>query len=223
MTTAERFWNPGPYQQLPRRIPLFQNETIASFITRLAAANHIAVDDMHDHLGGWEPDRDWINLEWTSFATGYSIETLIDRLPGFTRPDLERLPIGTACRRCAVRRGVLGPVTIYRDLHLNVCLRHRLWIGGDSHATQKDVTSFPDLIRAQRQHNLLMHRHGVQTTTAAFTTASQALQHGTDFATYPDAVALTGILISERQPPPEPSNPRPRSPRRAGADIHQII
>ncbi|NNH75834.1 hypothetical protein HLB23_39295 [Nocardia uniformis] len=202
---------------------MFHNETTPSFVARLAAANHITPEDMHGYLGGSDPD--WIDLEWTSIATGYPVETLVDRLPAFAYPGLHRLTIGTTCRHCAARRNTTSPVEIYRDPHSNVCLRHQLWIGGHGHQSQLDLTALPEVTASQRIHRRLARRHGTHPTAIAFHDASeiahrrtrqptwpthlrQRLENGfyqqdplqattteIDIITYPDAVTMTTILV----------------------------
>ena len=76
-------------------------------------------------------------------------------------PEGFRQTLRPACRRCAARYGITGPVACYLPPHLTVCRRHRLWIGPSarSHDGQLDVSPFPEILRAQRRHLALAHQH----------------------------------------------------------------
>ena len=66
-----------------------------------------------------------------------------------------------ACHRCTARYGITGPVACYLPPHRTVCRRHRLWTGpsATSHASQLDVSPFPEVLRAQRRHRHLAQLH----------------------------------------------------------------
>ena len=66
-----------------------------------------------------------------------------------------------ACRRCTARYGITEPVACHLPPHLTVCRRHRLWTGpaARSHASQLDVSRFPEVLRAQHRHRHLAQLH----------------------------------------------------------------
>ena len=223
--TAPRI-NHGPRQRLPRTVKPFRDETAHSFLRRLAAANHVSVTDLQPLIGSVGGKRP--NPEWVSIVTGWPESVLVDRLHGLTAPEPRHQPTGTLCRFCAARRNVFEQVTVYRHLHINVCLRHQLWIGGNHHTQQLDISPLPELLTAQRTHHRLVRRHGIESADAAYTDATRIIDRWmeqpastirrerrlrtcfpgrhtqdpiswteTEIVNYPEAVALTGILISE--------------------------
>ncbi|MEV4125025.1 hypothetical protein [Nocardia sp. NPDC049707] len=161
-----------------------------------------------------------------SIATGLPDHALSYRLPELRSPSFIEFPTGPACRFCAARRGIVEPVTIYRDSYAKLCLRHRVWVGGDNLDTQVDVSALPELTNAQRRHrNLVRHRPGYAE--FVYTTAERIVsgwtarrlwgesrdrrlftlfgdeparfpRDSTEFniANYPEIVSLTSILIS---------------------------
>ncbi len=76
-------------------------------------------------------------------------------------PEGFRRMLRPACRRCAARRGIAEPIACHLPPHLTICRRHRLWIGPSArdHAGQLDVSSFPEIFRAQRRHLSLVRHH----------------------------------------------------------------
>jgi hypothetical protein len=63
--------------------------------------------------------------------------------------------------------------------HQTVCRRHRLWIGPSarSHAVQLDISSFPEIGRAQRRHLALVHHHDWWQAGTAVSDATRAIHH----------------------------------------------
>jgi hypothetical protein len=94
-------------------------------------------------------------------------------------PEGFRQTLRPACRRCAARYGITGPVACYLPPHLTVCRRHRLWIGPSarSHDGQLDVSPFPEILRAQRRHLALTHQHDWWHVNNAVSDATRAIHH----------------------------------------------
>lgn len=167
-----------PRQPLPRTIPLFHNETLDSFLHRLATANHLPVDQLLPLLKISRTKKTPANtlLQPLAIAAGVRQRALELALPEFLgtdatdqpgaigrpRSDLHAAICRPACRRCTHAAGITMTVTCWTTHDRNVCLRHRLWIGdGIGNADEQvDVSRLPDTLRAQKHHRNLMARHG---------------------------------------------------------------
>ena len=172
-------WRSRP---LPRRVSPVQDETISSFLRRLAQANHIRGDELLAYLGTRlrEPSaptrsRD-VSLQALSMISGHTPICLAHALPEI-RPQLpdhsalrvigrttvEGHATRPACRRCMAAKGITATVTIWARQHQNVCLRHQLWIGPgvNSPEDQVEVADLPEIGHAQTRHSNLIRRHGV--------------------------------------------------------------
>ena len=167
-----------PRQPLPRTVPLFHNETLDSFVHRLADANHLPSNQLLSLLEIRRTKKTPVNalLEPLAAAAGVRRDALQLALPEFLDPDAPDKPgaIGRpraslrtavqrpACRRCAHAAGITLPVTCWTSHDRNICLRHRLWIGdGITNADEQvDVSRLPDALKAQRHHRNLISRHG---------------------------------------------------------------
>ncbi|WP_141363000.1 hypothetical protein [Streptomyces sp. 6-11-2] len=165
---------------------------MASFMRRVAAANHVSDTDLRELLGVRMLKRTPITvlIEPLSIVTGFEESVLCLALPEFGpgpvtnepghfgRPltqrkrSLER----PACRRCVHAAGIQGPVNRWTTHEQNVCLRHRLWIGeGCTEADdQVDISVLPSTIKAQRHHRNLIARHGRRWVRDAFSGARTA-------------------------------------------------
>jgi hypothetical protein len=220
-------WLARPRQRLPRTVTPFHNETIRSYVRRLATANHISVLELTPYLAGARnkpPQPDWVAI-----ASGWPLPVLARRIHGLMTEDQVGKHSGTVCRRCMAQRGVFERVVVCRPRHINVCLRHQLWIG-DIHSPEEqfDLSALPDVVTAQRAHNRLVRRHGADIADSAHDDAYHIVRRWTerrdwpehrdrrlkagfarryerilmnsielDIANYPEVVALTGLLASE--------------------------
>ncbi|MGN9843733.1 TniQ family protein [Nonomuraea sp. H19] len=177
--TSRRSWRSAPVKRLPRAVRLVPDETLRSYLARLAKANHLKSDDLRLHLA---PDltptsrtaHTW--LESLAIASGASIDVLCYALPELRdqHPALHLLSLrgrtiagkpntlGFACRRCMAARGIFTPVERWTRHEHNVCVRHQLWIGrGLVQAdAQFSVAALPEIVRAQSWHLRLLRRHG---------------------------------------------------------------
>lgn len=221
---TEAWFSPVPRQRLPRTTTPFRGEALHSFLRRLAAVNHITVTDLQPLFGaatGKRPDPQWLSI-----VTGWPVAALVGRLRGLTEPEPRHRFPGALCRLCAARRNVFDTVIVYHDGHVNVCSRHRLWIGGSHTAPQYDISPLPELLTAQRTHRRLARQHGMLAVEAVYHDATSIIrrwtgrgQHTshrdrrlricfpnrtdppgrseTEMADYPETVALTALLISD--------------------------
>ena len=149
---------------LPVRVPLVQAETLDSYLSRLAASNHLNPRDLCAYLGMRTRTRP-PDLDRLAIMTGHPphrlSSVLADACPPSGRNRLTPLPGRVACRQCTARRGISGDVyCVNADQRL--CCRHRRWLGGLSEDSthQHNITSLPDVVRAQRRHYRLVRRHG---------------------------------------------------------------
>lgn len=167
-----------PNRRLPCTVRPFHNETVESFITRLARANHLRVDELRNHLGVRVLKKTPVTalLEPLSAVSGYPASALRLAMPEFItakytdEPGLLERPLTSrprsltrpACRRCAHAAGITTAVECWVTHDQNVCLRHRLWIGTgcQSPQDQADLRRLPRVCLAQRHHRNLLARHG---------------------------------------------------------------
>lgn len=151
---------------LPVRVPLVQAETLDSYLSRLAAANHLDPSELRAYLGMRTQTRP-PDLDRLAVMTGHPPQrmasVLADARPPAGRTRLSPLPGRVACRRCTTRRGITSDVR-YVNPDQRVCRRHRRWLGGllDNATDQHDLTWLPEVLRAQRRHYALLRRHGVE-------------------------------------------------------------
>jgi hypothetical protein len=179
-----------PPRPLPRTVVPVPDEYYVDYIARLAAANHLefaeltgALDDPASilyHPYGWKQHEQ----ERLAAAAGQPLAR-IARLywpdPGVYLRDPEgfRRMLRPACHRCTARYGITEPIACHLPPHQTVCRRHRLWIGpaARTHASQLDLTPFPEVLRAQRRHRHLAELHHPWRLGDAVRDATSALHH----------------------------------------------
>ena len=184
-------------QGLPIRVVLITGETIASYLVRLAGANHLPVSLLLAHLPSWVIARSTAHddlagasradvsragqaeVEQLTALTGLPTTTLLQALPAFgANTQHGRPPVRAtrACRRCTARRGHTGPVPVHLPAHRRVCPKHRLWLGD---AVQIDVAAAPDIVHAQRRADRLARHSGLRLILAETTERDQltAMRH----------------------------------------------
>ncbi|MFF7984152.1 TniQ family protein [Streptomyces sp. NPDC007901] len=128
------------------------------------------------------------------------------------------------CTRCLAGLGITTHASHHVPVTTNLCLRHGRWIG--RHGQQLDLRAVPEVIRAQRHHYNLVRRHGQRIVTYAMAEAADICFRWWDSnrfdrrwrrrmtalsgpkwhafkedielvaCTYPDVVALAGLLAS---------------------------
>lgn len=131
-----------------------------------------------------------------------------------------------ACQMCAATRGITQRVMCWKPAEKVICLRHQRWTGSDKSGFQLPLDRQPDILEAHRRHLRLVRRFGRDEVTMGFSIAAEvcrqwrdqrehdedfsrrlAIFHGPDWrlspadptvaaAAYPQAVALTRLLIS---------------------------
>jgi hypothetical protein len=176
---------------LPRPLTPVTGEALASYLTRLAHANHLTVTEVLAVLPPWfstktnNPDDRARHhmlapaaaeaLRALAHLTGASPTGLARALPAFGATDA-RSPARatTACHRCTARRGIHHPVPVHLPVHDKVCTRHGIWLG-DADQPHLDVAACPEIITAQNRAHRLLRRHTPQQLTFAHQAATTAV------------------------------------------------
>lgn len=175
-------------RRLPIPLPPVKNETIRSYIARLATVNHVEFDALDDLVSvgkrrKYSTRQRPVDPSRLSQITGYSSDRLSQALPDMQQDVRDRLiqePAQSACPRCA-RRHRGGQVKVYLPQHHHVCVRHSIWFGSLGPATSGwaqprgpvDVSALPVIRSSQRRHHRLVHRHGESNTNEAVSTARE--------------------------------------------------
>ncbi|OCC08283.1 TniQ family protein [Streptomyces sp. PTY087I2] len=184
-----------PVRPLPLRARPMKNETVVSFVARLAAANDFPASLLFRTIGDCVPgkhvlDRDarmnTAALDRLVVLSRTPAEHLRRALPTLHAPP-QYLPLATdrpvirffrgephplrACRVCTLQHGPATAVAWeYRSLNRFVCLAHHRWIGEGPHL---DLRSAPEIVAAQVQYAQLAARIGYTATSKALTTSWQ--------------------------------------------------
>lgn len=156
-------WPTGPRHRLPRTTPPFNCETVASYVARLAHANHLQVGELRRYLT--ESRAGHLRPDWLATVSGYPVPVLLSRLKGLAESERnltrQRVRSRPACRYCMARRCVDEPVYCWLPEHVTVCHRHRRWIGPPARAwtDQHSLADKPAVIAAARRHARLHRTH----------------------------------------------------------------
>jgi hypothetical protein len=154
--------------RLPIGVGPASQETVASYLARLATLHGLPLRDLWEPISNPRPGggRRDVLVDRLAAVTGRQREHLTWALPELhPAPDWSALrhQPQPGCPRCDARHPG-GPVTHLLAHHRYVCTRHRYWIGPpdvDQPATALgELAGLDDVIRAQRQHLRLLHRHG---------------------------------------------------------------
>ncbi|WP_443043165.1 TniQ family protein [Streptomyces malaysiensis] len=157
----------------PRPVP---GETVASYLTRLADANHMKPADLaeyiwpglvrflrrHDDFGLGRNPLPTAALERLATFSGRSLNALGRALPtlSITGGNGVSGRAAAACRSCLAHRAVSHQVLQHRPSHQHVCLRHGRWLDDEG---QTQLFPVPEVIHAQRRLlRLARHRTSAQ-------------------------------------------------------------
>ena len=144
----------------------FRDETITSYLHRLAGPNHIDPAALRALLAGSDRKDARVPLGRLAAVTGMPCRLLACAMPQIcTAAELSGLPIRNrprdrdgwafaACRPCVAGQ----PVTRWALHNDVVCSRHRRWISKDHE--QPDLTAQPEILHAHQRHRRLIRRHG---------------------------------------------------------------
>jgi TniQ len=159
----------GSLRPLPVRVSPIAGEPLASYIGRVAASNHITVEDVlavlpewlghrlakHDDRGRRHDQPSTANaLRQLALATGVTEAALAHALPAFTTAVPGTRPMGpmrttTACRRCVAARGIHHPIPVHLPSYVQLCVRHGIWLSR-SNRPQLDINICPEITTAQK-------------------------------------------------------------------------
>lgn len=175
-----------PAPPLPVRVAPVTGETVASYLSAVAAACHLPARAITAVLPQWFAVRAAAcddlagpglpqpgGTAILAALTGISQTALRRALPALAASGRSSRPpvrATTACRRCAALAGRDGPVPVHLPAHQKACARHQIWIG---RTAQIGLTAAPGIIRACQRASRLASQHGVTALVLAETTARQ--------------------------------------------------
>ncbi len=161
----------APGTQLPVTVRPFAGEMLASYLGRLAAANHLPVTTLTAALPAWltrrfashhllprstrPPPEAAESLHRLVILTGTPATSITRVLPVFGGGPRGPARAITACRRCAAARGITEPVPVHHAAHEMVCTRHGIWLPPPG-LPQLDVGACPEIITAQHRARRLL-------------------------------------------------------------------
>lgn len=176
---------------LPRPVAPVAGETLVSYLTRLAHANHLTVAEVLAVLPSWfstkinnRDDRAQHHmlvpataeaLRALAHLAGTKATSIAQALPAFgmtVAPSPSRP--AAACHRCLARRGIQQPVPVHLPTHDKVCTHHGIWLA-NTDQSQVDVSACPEIITAQHRANRLLRRYTPQQLALAYQTAVKAV------------------------------------------------
>jgi hypothetical protein len=176
---------------LPRPVAPITGETLNSYLTRLAHANHLNLTEVLAVLPTWfstkinnRDDRTQHHMLVPATAealrvlaclTSTRATNLARALPAFGDTDpTTPFRATTACHRCLARRGIRQPVPVHLPIHQKVCTRHGIWLA-NADLLHLDLAACPEIVMAQLRVNRLLRRYTPQQLTLAHQTAVRAI------------------------------------------------
>jgi hypothetical protein len=161
---------PGGPLPVPAR-PL-AGEMLASYLRRLAAANHLPVTTLLSALPAWltwkfashrlpprdasPPPRTADSLHRLAALAGIPATSIARTLPLLGGTPHGPARATTACRQCAATHGTTRPVPVHQPAHEITCTRHGTWLP-PAGLPQLDVSACPEIITAQHRARRLLH------------------------------------------------------------------
>ncbi len=176
------------WRRLPIPLPPAQQETLASYLHRLAVVHGLHDGDLRQHLGmdqrAKDPQRVVGLARRLAAVTGHPAPRLAWALPEVRSPAPDwrhlRHLAQRACPRCTVRyQG--GPVRRLFAHNEYLCVRHGYWIGPPDpihdDPPQYLAARVPSLVAAQHRLRRTMRRHGWAATFDATAAATSICIH----------------------------------------------
>jgi hypothetical protein len=146
---------------------------LASYLGRLAAANHLPVTTLTAALPAWltwkyashrllprgarPAPQAAESLRRLAILTGTPAAAIARALPALGGGPRGPARAITACRRCAAARGITQPVPVHQAAHETVCTRHGIWLPRPG-LPQLDISACPEIITAQHRARRLLRR-----------------------------------------------------------------
>jgi hypothetical protein len=173
-----------PRSHLPIVAPPAHCEWPDSYLTRLAALNHMATNTLRSALG--LPTRVHtstdITVELLGALTGYPAAQISRAMPELAPAHADpHLYMGTpwqACPRCAARFPGGTVERLYRH-HEHACLRHQIWIGQYIYHPDfrfHSIDRLPEVLTAAHRHRELARRHGEDAVRNAYVLAGNFIR-----------------------------------------------
>jgi len=195
-------WPVSAFQPLPRPVVPAHDETLPSYLARLARANRLDAEALRMHLTGAWSKYVPIPVHALALLSGQSTRALKHAIPelvaeqGLPGQATSRRPrphgdSQLRCTHCSLARGHQDTVCCWSHQEDSVCPRHRRWIGNVHDQTgqhQPSLNDQPKILQANILHRRMIRRYGYETVTAAFSRAKQIchqwhhrLEHDDDF------------------------------------------
>lgn len=175
---------------LPRPVSPAQDETLRSYLGRLARANRLDADALRTHLTGTKARYTSVEVDALARISGQSTRSLrYAVLELCTGEELAAMRIAgrppphgqsqLRCILCTLGRGHQGQVWGWNHPEDVICQKHRRWIGTDEHTAhhQPSLTDQPQILQAGEQHRRMIRRYGRPIITNAFEHATQICHH----------------------------------------------
>lgn len=169
---------PRSLRPLPRPVPPVPDETITSYLARLAEANRADPVALRRLVtGGHRKDAE-IPLPGLAAITGLPPASLAYAMPQIcTAQQRAHLAVANRprprlrgevvpCRPCTAGAAGGRAITVWALHDHVVCRRHRRWLSEET--AQPDLSGQPEILDAARRHRWLIRRHGRDTVMRAF-------------------------------------------------------
>jgi hypothetical protein len=164
-----------PDGQLPIPARPLAGEMLASYLGRLAAANHLHLLTLLAIMPRWLtskitshrarlPGSEQLlpaaaeslhHLAALTAAPATAIARALSLFGGGPQGPARAI---TACRRCAAARGITRPVPVHQSACEMICTRHGIWLPRAGHP-QLDVTACPEIIIAEHHARRLLRHY----------------------------------------------------------------
>lgn len=204
-------WPEPTVRALPRLVSTFQFETVDSFITRLAHANHVEPRDLRTHVGRADSHR----VERLGTLSGYAPAVLRTRLRGLSTVDghatRQRAHSRPACRWCSARRGANEPV---HAGFLTMSPSATAISGGSARPHKPGQTKLISpldraVLTAARRHKRLCGEHQAEIVDAALNDALRIMLANGDSPDYPNTIWQTPAAHPDGRPFATPASTWP--------------
>lgn len=176
---------------LPLSVTPVTGEALASYLTRLALANHLTLAEVLAILPSWFSTKASSSderarhhmlipaeaeaLDALARLATASPDGLARALPAFAATrDSTPDRAANACHRCTARRGIRQPVPVRLPAHHKLCTRHGIWLG-DADQPPLDIAACLDIIIAQHRATRLLRRYTPQQLLLACQAAAKAI------------------------------------------------
>jgi hypothetical protein len=175
---------------LPFPLSPIAGETLASFLGRLSAVNHLQTGTLLEvlpawfrvkirwHDDRWQPEQlaPWTRDALAHLATvsGATTQALTSALPAFGAAADRPHRAADACRRCTLARRIPGPIPVHLPAHHRICLRHGTWLPAAG-LPQLDISRCPDILKAEKRARHAARQYSPEQMILAETQTQQAI------------------------------------------------